>query len=235
MWRLDLQGNQLEIVERNILRRLPSLTHLDLGDNLIQHIEPGDSFEEVPRLQELRLDGNQLSHTVEDTAAPFRHLASLRLLGLGWNSIKSVGRDALVGLESLETLDLTGNTISTLQENPLAELAQLTSLKLNSSSLLCDCNLRWFAQWVNKTGLAGVSATCAHPEQLKGRPLAGVAAELFTCQDFPKPYILQEPESQVGLRGAELTLYCRAASTSPAPMQVRVCAYCVSFLLVTSN
>ena len=67
---LGLQGNQLEIVERSMLRRLPSLTHLDLRDKLISHIDAADSFAEVPLLTELLLDGNQLSHTVEDPATP---------------------------------------------------------------------------------------------------------------------------------------------------------------------
>ena len=75
------------------------------------------------------------------------------------------------------------------------------------------------AEFVNKTLLtAGVTAVCAHPENLKDRPVTSVESEMFTCDDFPKPYILVEPESQIALRGKDLTLYCRAASTSPAQM-----------------
>ena len=58
------------------------ITHLDIRDNLISHINAADSFAEVPLLTELLLDGNQLSHTVEDTAAPFKHLKHLELLHL---------------------------------------------------------------------------------------------------------------------------------------------------------
>ena len=77
------QGNQIEIVERNILRRLPSLKHLNLKENLISHIEAtGDTFTEIPQLEELYLDGNQLSHTIEDTVRPFKHLSKLRILGI---------------------------------------------------------------------------------------------------------------------------------------------------------
>ena len=218
LWQLNLQGNRLEIVERNILRRLPSLTHLNLEDNKISHIDALDSFAEVPLLQELLLDGNQLSHTVEDTAAPFKHLKMLQTLGLARNSIKSVGNQALLGLEALQSLDLSGNVISTLQENPFAHLPSLHSLFLNSSSLLCDCNLRWLPQYSLHTSLDGITAECAHPEVLKGHAVTTIAPELFTCEDFPKPYILVEPETQIALRGRDLTLYCRAASTSPATM-----------------
>ena len=218
LYELNLQGNQLEIVERNILRRLPSLKYLNLRDNLISHIDATDTFEEVPLLEKLFLDGNQLSHTIEDTAAPFKYLKMLRVLTLARNSIKSVGNQALMGLEQLEELDLSQNVISTIQENPLSHLPLLTNLNLNSSSLLCDCNLRWFPEYINLTQLRGVTAECAHPENLKSRSLVTIESDLFTCEDFPKPYILVEPETQIALRGKDLTLFCRAASTSPAPM-----------------
>jgi len=218
LYELNLQGNQLEIVERNILRRLPSLKHLNLRDNLISHIDAKDTFAEVPLLEELLLDGNQLSHTIEDTAEPFKNLKLLRVLTLARNSIKSVGNQALLGLEKLEELDLSENVISTIQENPLSHLPLLTTMQLNSSSLLCDCNLRWFPAYINFTQLRGVTAECAHPENLKDRKLISIQSDLFTCEDFPKPYILVEPETQIALRGKDLTLFCRAASTSPAQM-----------------
>ena len=218
LYELNLQGNQLEIVERNILRRLPSLKHLNLRDNLISHIDATDTFEEVPLVEELLLYGHQLSHNIEETAAPFKHLKLLRVLTLARNSIKSVGNQALLGLEKLEELDLSQNVISTIQENPLSHLPLLITLQLNSSSLLCDCNLRWFPEFTNLTQLRGVTAECAHPENLEDRSLTSIHSDLFTCEDFPKPYILVEPETQIALRGKDLTLFCRAASTSPAPM-----------------
>ena len=45
---------------------------------------------------------------------------------------------------------------------------------LNSSSLLCDCNLRWLPQFALLTGLEGITAECAHPEALKGQPVAAI-------------------------------------------------------------
>jgi len=215
---LDLRGNELKIVERDILRRLPSLTKLSLQDNLVSHIEPEDTFLEVPLLEVLGLDGNQLSHTIEDTPEPFHGLNRLKQLTLSRNAIKSVGAKALVGLENLEQLDLSDNVVSTIQENPFSHLPLLTLLHLNTSSLLCDCNLRWFPTWINETGVDGVEAKCAHPENLKNKIITDIPFNSFTCDDFPKPYILEEPKTQIALRGKNLTLYCRAASTSAAKM-----------------
>ena len=141
-----------------MLRRLPSLTHLDLRDNLISHINAADSFAEVPLLTELLLAGNQMSHTVEDTAAaPFKHLKHLELLGLASNSIRSVGDQVLLGQEALHTLIL------------------------NSSSLLCDCKLRLRPQYALFNNLQDVTAECTHPKGLKGEQVVNIQPELFTC------------------------------------------------------
>ena len=92
-----------------------------------------------------------------------------------------MGNQALLGLEALHTLDLTDNVISTLQENPFSHLPRLHTLLLNSSSLLCDCNLRWLPQYALLNTLQGVTAECAHPEGLKGEQVVAIQPELFTC------------------------------------------------------
>ena len=91
---------------------------------------------------------------------------------------------ALVGLEEL---DLSDNVVST----------RLSSLLLNTSSLLYDCNLRWFPTWINTTGVAGVMARCAHPEKLKNKIITDIPFDSFTCDDFPKPYILEVQSPKV--------------------------------------
>ena len=218
---LDLGSNRLQLLDRDSLRMLPQLRRLHLQDNIISHIEDDDVFAEVPLLESLALDGNEISHTVEDMAAPFRGLSRLRKLTLRRNLIKSVGEEAFAGgLDSVEEIDLRGNVISTVQENAFAALPLLGYVRMNSSSFLCDCYLKWLPRWLNETGVTGCDlSTCAHPELLKGRSIMRVPYESYTCDDFPKPYILQQPQTQITLKGSNLTLFCRAASTSPAEMQ----------------
>ena len=132
-----------------------------------------------------------------DNPDPFHGLGSLRYLSVARNAIKSVGAKALVGLKQLEELDLYDNVVSTIQENPFLHLPRLSSLLLNTSSLLCDCNLRWFPTWINTTGVAGVMARCAHPEKLKNKIITDIPFDSFTCDDFPKPYILEVQSPKV--------------------------------------
>lgn len=83
----------------------------------------------------------------------------------------------------------------------MTDSPHLSRIDLNSSSLLCDCHLRWFAEYVNSSHIAGVTGTCAHPESLKDHLITSIQSDSFTCEDFPKPYFQVEPKSQIALRG----------------------------------
>ncbi len=215
---LDLSFNRLQLLDRESLRSLPTLVELSLADNLISHIMLPDAFAETPNLEILNLDGNELSHSLEDAEAPFGGLVKLSNLSLNRNQIKSIGEFALKTLESLEWLEVNDNVISTVQEGAFEHTPLLRTIKMNSASVLCDCYLKWFPRWINETGVRGVTATCAHPENLKSRYITSVAYESYMCDDFPKPYLLKQPETTIALKGSDLILKCRAASTSPANM-----------------
>lgn len=56
---------------------------------------------------------------------------------------------------------------------------------LNTSSLLCDCQLKWLHQWLTHNHLQdAVSVTCAHPELLAGQSILSVNPEDFICGLF---------------------------------------------------
>lgn len=125
---------------------------------------------------------NQLSWTVGDMDGVFEGLVSLSRLGLISNNIKLISNGAFLGLEHLRHLLLTDNAISSIQENAFALLSQLEELQLNSTNLLCDCQLSWLPIWLRSAGFAAsVKATCAHPESLKGRSIFDVKKQNFTC------------------------------------------------------
>ncbi|XP_064175593.1 leucine-rich repeats and immunoglobulin-like domains protein 3 [Anguilla rostrata] len=150
---------------------------------------------------------------------PFSALDKLRKLFLQGNRIRSVTKKSFSGLETLEHLDLRNNAIMSIQGNAFSQIKQLQELRLNTSSLLCDCQLRWLPAWVAERGFAPfINASCAHPLALKGRSVFGVRQEDFVCDDFPKPQITVQPETQSALRGSNVTFVCSAASSSDSPM-----------------
>lgn len=51
---------------------------------------------------------------------------------------------------------------------------------LNTTSLLCDCNLQWFAEWLRAKAFKA-HAICSYPAWLRGVPLLDVPVNNFTC------------------------------------------------------
>lgn len=57
--------------------------------------------------------------------------------------------------------------------------------RLNTSSLLCDCQLKWLPVWVaEQTFMSCINASCAHPQMLKGRSMFAVSQEEFVCGEW---------------------------------------------------
>lgn len=211
---LDLRYNELKTITKEMLKNLNSLRKLYLSHNFILYIEEG-SFRSLNSLHILELNNNEISWTIEDTNGAFAGMEKLKDLNLSHNHIKSVAKKAFIGLPRLLTLDLTYNPITSIQEGAFSELKRLQHLQFNSSNLLCDCSLQWFPDWLKLFEFhQSVIAKCSHPEWLKNKSVLDVNPENFTCDDFPKPYITQHPQTQVALKDDNITLVCKAASSS---------------------
>lgn len=57
-----------------------------------------------------------------------------------------------------------------------------SSRHLNTSSLLCDCQLKWFPLWVAENAFLSLgNASCAHPQPLKAKSVFAVSQDEFVC------------------------------------------------------
>uniref|UniRef100_A0A8C2X9D0 Leucine rich repeats and immunoglobulin like domains 1 n=1 Tax=Cyclopterus lumpus TaxID=8103 RepID=A0A8C2X9D0_CYCLU len=208
---LNLSYNNLTRLDEGSLAVLGDLHSLRLGHNSISHITEG-AFR---GLKAVELDHNDISGTIEDTNGAFSGLDSLNKLTLFGNKIKSVAKKAFSGLETLEHLSLGENAIRSIQPDAFGKMKNLKTL----NSFLCDCQLHWLPDWLVTRGLqAGVNATCAHPESLKGTSIFQAAPTSFVCDDLPKPQITVQPETSVTVLGSDVRLTCTAASSSSSPM-----------------
>uniref|UniRef100_A0AAY4EIH8 Ig-like domain-containing protein n=1 Tax=Denticeps clupeoides TaxID=299321 RepID=A0AAY4EIH8_9TELE len=215
---LDLSSNHLARLEESSFMGLSLLDQLNIGNNRVSFIADG-AFRGLARLQALDLKNNEISWTIEDMNGPFSALDKLKKLFLQGNQIRSVTKKSFTGLDVLEHLDLSNNGIMSIQANAFSQMKRLSELHLNTSSLLCDCQLKWFPQWVAEhTFLPLVNASCAHPQMLKGKNVFVVSQEEFVCDDFPKPQITLQPETQSAIKGSNVTFVCSAASSSDSPM-----------------
>ncbi|XP_037348275.1 leucine-rich repeats and immunoglobulin-like domains protein 1 isoform X2 [Talpa occidentalis] len=215
---LILSFNNLTRLDEESLADLSSLSILRLSHNSITHIAEG-AFKGLKNLRILDLDHNEISGTIEDTSGAFTGLESLSKLTLFGNKIKSVAKRAFSGLEGLEHLNLGDNAIRSVQFDAFVKMKNLKELHISSDSFLCDCQLKWLPLWLlSRTLQAFVTATCAHPESLKGQSIFSVLPESFVCDDFPKPQIITQPETTMAVVGKDIRFTCSAASSSSSPM-----------------
>ncbi|XP_041833581.1 leucine-rich repeats and immunoglobulin-like domains protein 3 [Melanotaenia boesemani] len=215
---LNLSSNHLSRLEESSFAGLSLLDELHIGNNRVSFIADG-AFRGLSSLQMLDLQNNEISWTIEDMNGPFSALDKLKKLFLQGNQIRSMTKKSFSGLDALQHLDLSNNAIMSIQANAFSQMKNLQELHLNTSSLLCDCQLKWLPSWVaQQTFLYCVNASCAHPQILKGRSVFAVSQEEFVCDDFPKPQITVQPETQSALKGSNVTFVCSAASSSDSPM-----------------
>ncbi|XP_040102541.1 leucine-rich repeats and immunoglobulin-like domains protein 1 isoform X2 [Oryx dammah] len=215
---LILSFNNLTRLDEESLADLSSLSVLRLSHNAISHIAEG-AFRGLKSLRVLDLDHNEISGTIEDTSGAFTGLDSLSKLTLFGNKIKSVAKRAFSGLEGLEHLNLGENAIRSVQFDAFVKMRNLKELHISSDSFLCDCQLKWLPPWLLGRTLQGfVTATCAHPEALKGQSIFSVPPESFVCDDLPKPQIITQPETITAVVGKDVRFTCSAASSSSSPM-----------------
>ncbi|KAL2724374.1 leucine-rich repeats and immunoglobulin-like domains protein 3 isoform X1 [Vespula squamosa] len=215
---LDLSYNMLISIERDTFDHLDKLERLKMDHNQITYISDG-AFNSTPKLQVLDLNSNKISYMVEDINGAFGPLSNLWKLGLAHNKIKSVNRNAFIGLSRVTELDLSGNNITSIQENAFNTMPDLKKLKLNSRSLVCDCGLQWFSTWIGSHRFEDTEAHCGYPHWLQDKPLAQLHHTNFTCDEYPKPRIIEEPTDQKRVKGDNVTLICRATSTADAPLK----------------
>uniref|UniRef100_A0A8C9M1X5 Leucine rich repeats and immunoglobulin like domains 1 n=1 Tax=Panthera tigris altaica TaxID=74533 RepID=A0A8C9M1X5_PANTA len=217
-WSLVLSFNNLTRLDEESLADLSSLSILRLSHNSISHIAEG-AFKGLKNLRVLDLDHNEISGTIEDTSGAFTGLDSLSKLTLFGNKIKSVAKRAFSGLEGLEHLNLGENAVRSVQSDAFVKLKNLKELHISSDSFLCDCQLKWLPPWLLGRMLQPfVTATCAHPESLKGQSIFSVPPESFVCDDLPKPQIITQPEPTMAVVGKDIRFTCSAASSSSSPM-----------------
>ncbi|XP_073476080.1 leucine-rich repeats and immunoglobulin-like domains protein 3 isoform X1 [Aquarana catesbeiana] len=215
---LDLTFNELTRLEESSFMGLSLLGRLFIGNNQISNIADG-AFHGLSNLNTLDLKNNEISWTIEDMTGAFSGLENLKRLMLQGNRIGSITKKAFSWLDALEYLDLSNNAIVSMQSNAFSQMKNLQQLHLNSSSLLCDCQLKWLPQWLTENKLQKfVKANCAHPQSLKDKSIFAVSVNGFVCDDFPKPQITVQPETQSAIRGSNVSFICSAASSSDSPM-----------------
>ncbi|XP_050323875.1 leucine-rich repeats and immunoglobulin-like domains protein 3 [Bactrocera neohumeralis] len=223
---LDLSHNNISEFKPQHLDCLKRLRHLNLGHNKIQYLAD-NTFDCVKNLEDLNLRRNKLAWIIEDPGATpaFKVLRKLKKLDLYGNNLKQIMSKSLSGLGSLESLNLGGNALATVQAGAFDHMPHLQKLSFKSLNFICDCELTWFQRWLrhykqssNGAQVQLENAVCGYPEELFDHQLLALSSNDLTCVNSPKPTIIQEPASQLTVRGANITMECIAISPTAASL-----------------
>ena len=191
---LNLADNQCSFFQPDLFKPLLSLKYLHLERNnlgrMFSEDYGGEMLEELKKLEELHVMNNNIEALPEPT---LKNLLSLKVLNASHNKISTWGPNLFKSTQKLSTLDLSYNLIATVKQEQLHDLSNLNCLNLTGSPFMCNCDLRWFRDWVNQTNtvITNVgSYTCNGPSEWKGKPLLEFSRSKINCLFFTKYAII---------------------------------------------
>ena len=187
---LDLSDNGCEIIDKPFSESFPSLQTLKLeGNHLGKHEFPSDRdgrlFKGLTKLEEVFISSNNIK-SLPDWI--FHDQISLKLLNISANKISGWGPNVFKFTKNIAKLDLSYNLISILTENNLQNLNDLQQLYLKGNPFICNCDLLWFRDWIDRTSINlpdKESYTCHGPEAWRDKSLLEFTKDKINCTMIP--------------------------------------------------
>ncbi|XP_035675247.1 leucine-rich repeat-containing protein 4B-like [Branchiostoma floridae] len=241
--KLKLYNNHLVNITAGAFRDLSGLTHLYLSsiptlrmlddrafqglNNLVllsirkNNLKKIPNLQDIPNVATLDLSVNNFT-TIKNTT--FRTLNKLKELKLGSCNIRSIEAGTFADNYALEKLDLTNNKLDTLPENlffpfePSHALDEGLNIALWENPWLCDCNLQWLKDSVDRIGafdpVTYIPLVCDAPRHFNGKFLEEIPRNALECGVFITSAVDQ---SQVVRFGGSLTIDIQAEG-KPQPI-----------------
>ncbi|XP_077977659.1 trophoblast glycoprotein-like [Glandiceps talaboti] len=208
---LILDKNDLTFEHSKMLNGLDNLRNLSLKSAIfnassIGYVSHAFSRSNLMKLTNLWLDSNELvvlprnTFIFDNGSEGAQHL---QMISLRNNSIGVIypGTFDYSNLQNLETLDLSDNGLTKLEETELNDFDNFPNLtiKLRGNFFVCNCDLKYFSKWLVKTNVTVTDKnqlTCAegfYPEQNAHKMILELAAEDLKCKHVPSVGHYVEP------------------------------------------
>lgn len=220
---INLNFNRLQHIRLKTFDKLSSLQTLKLSNNNISYVDD-NSFRSLKNLETLDMSYNKLSWTLEGSSGFFNGLGHLKELRLNNNQIRLIYKHTFNGLSSLSMLNLTANPLSSIQKDSFQWFNNLNRIHLEQVDLLCDCTMKWLNEWLQANQIRRQFARkihCKHPHDLAIRTINSfldIKPEEFKCQDFLKPYLIEDFKNLTkpiaAIKNQEIRFNCKVATSS---------------------
>ncbi|XP_049820372.1 protein slit isoform X3 [Aethina tumida] len=175
---LRLEQNEILEIPPKAFANNKRLRRIDLSNNKISKIS-SDAFIGLKALTSLVLYGNKIKDL---PAGVFHDLTALQLLLLNANEISCIRKDTFKNLNNLSLLSLYDNNIQSLANGSFDSLQSIQTLHLARNPFICDCNLKWLAEYLHKNPIETSGARCDTPKRMQKRRLEALKDEKFKCK-----------------------------------------------------
>lgn len=122
--------NKVKELRKETFQGLDNILRLHMDHNQIEFIHP-EAFYGLTSLQLVQLEGNLLQQLHPDTFVTLRHSQVFKL-------------------STVKTIYLSDNALTTLPATVFSGCYQLENLFLNGNPWSCDCQMAWFAEWMER-------------------------------------------------------------------------------------
>ncbi|KAL7976379.1 hypothetical protein Chor_015443 [Crotalus horridus] len=171
---VDCRGKGLAEIPTNLPE---TITEIRLEQNSIKAI-PAGAFSPYKKLRRMVLYGNKITELPKSL---FEGLFALQLLLLNANKINCLRVDAFQDLHNLNLLSLYDNKLQTIAKGTFAPLRAIQTLHLAQNPFICDCHLKWLADYLHVNPIETSGARCASPRRLANKRIGQIKSKKFRC------------------------------------------------------
>ncbi|XP_076804597.1 uncharacterized protein LOC143448660 isoform X1 [Clavelina lepadiformis] len=181
---LNLKGNRLQLLTKEMFSGVRQLQLLDLDQNFIGIVDCL-TFRQMPELQQIRLSQNML-HVI--TGCMLKGLHNLTALDLSNNHIKRIVFGAFDELDSLQYLRLNNNLIKTFSARWFLN-KHMTTVQLSGNPWACSCRMQEEFMAVLYHSLDenclsdNMCLVCNTPNRFQARIITNIVFSLPECTD----------------------------------------------------
>uniref|UniRef100_A0A8C3I7I1 Slit guidance ligand 3 n=1 Tax=Chrysemys picta bellii TaxID=8478 RepID=A0A8C3I7I1_CHRPI len=111
----------------------------------------------------------------------FDGLVSLQLLLLNANKINCLRVNTFQDLQNLNLLSLYDNKLQTISKGLFAPLQSIQTLHLAQNPFVCDCHLKWLADYLQDNPIETSGARCSSPRRLANKRISQIKSKKFRC------------------------------------------------------
>uniref|UniRef100_A0A673GTR6 Slit homolog 1 protein-like n=1 Tax=Sinocyclocheilus rhinocerous TaxID=307959 RepID=A0A673GTR6_9TELE len=140
-------------------------------------------------MTEIRLEQNGIKSVPPGAFASYKRLLivmselsvflSFRLLNA--NKIHCVRVNVFHDLENLSLLSLYDNKIQTLAKGTFTPLKSIQTLHLAQNPFVCDCGLKWLADFLRSNPIETSGTRCSSPRRLANKRISQIKSKKFRC------------------------------------------------------